>query len=333
MRGVAVMILAAAMLGGLLSCRQPKPGDQPKKIAIAVIPKGSTHEYWKSIHAGAMKAARELGVDIVWKGPLREDDREAQIKVVEDLIGRGVSGMVLAPLDDTALAGPVGNAARRGIPVVIVDSPLQSPDYVAFVATDNYKGGRMAGDYLCRLLNGKGKAIMLRCAVGSASTLERERGWLDAIKTCPDIAVLSDNQYGGVTTETAFQTSENLLARFTTPDGALAVDGIFCSNESTTFGMLRALQNSGWAGKVKLVGFDSSSKLIEAMAAGQLDGLILQNPFQMGYLGVKSIVAYLHKQPIEKRVDTGETLVTRENMNQPEIRELLAPDLKKWLGE
>ena len=84
---------------------------------------------------------------------------------------------------------------------------------------------------------------------------------------------------------------------------------------------------------MKLVGFDSSSKLIEAMAAGQLDGLILQNPFQMGYLGVKSIVAYLNKQPIEKRVDTGETLVTRENMNQPEIRELLAPDLKKWLGE
>ena len=245
MRAMTVMMLAVAMLGGLSSCRQPQPGDQPKKLAIAVIPKGSTHEYWKSIHAGAVKAARELGVDIVWKGPLREDDREAQIKVVEDLIGRGVSGMVLAPLDDTALAGPVGNAVRRGIPVVIVDSPLQSPDYVAYVATDNYQGGRMAGEYLCRLLNGKGKAIMLRCAVGSASTLERERGWLDAIKACPDIAVLSDNQYGGVTTETAFQTSENLLARFTTSDGALAVDGIFCSNEPTTFGMLRALQNSG----------------------------------------------------------------------------------------
>ena len=328
-----VLGLILVLVGCLSGCQKEAPSDTPKRLSIAVIPKGSTHEYWKSIHAGAVKAAQELKVDIIWKGPLKEDDREAQIKVVEDLVSRGVSGMVIAPLDDVALREPVGNATRSNIPVVIIDSPLQSEDPIAFVATDNYKGGLMAGEYLCKLLAGKGKVIMLRCDVGSASTLERERGWSDAIKACPEIQVLSDNQYGGVTTETSYRAGENLLSRFTAPDGSLAVDGIFCSNESVTFGMLRALQDGGFAGKVKFVGFDSSSKLIEALHAGQLDGLILQNPFQMGYQGVKTIVAYLNKQPVEKKVDTGETLVTRDNMDQPEIKELLAPDLKKWLGE
>ena len=335
MRKIVLLVLCLAIVNGFACKKQPEgqTTEKPKKLTIAVIPKGTTHEFWKSIHAGAMKASQELGVDIIWKGPLKEDDREAQIKVVEDFVSRGVSGIVLAPLDDTALRVPVASAARSGIPVVIIDSGLKSEDFVSFVATDNYKGGHMAGEYLCKLLNNKGKVIMLRYEVGSASTMERERGWSEAIKDCKDIQVVSDNQYGGATTETSYQASENLLARLKNPDGSLSIDGIFCPNESTTFGMLRALQEGNWAGKVKYVGFDSSSKLIEALQAGQINGLILQNPFQMGYLGVKTVVASIQKQPFEKRVDTGETLVTKENMEQPEIKELLAPDLKKWLNE
>jgi len=333
MNNLRCLLLVCLALLAAVGCNRQTPSAGPKKLLIAVVPKGSTHEYWKSIHAGAMKAASELNVDILWKGPLKEDDREAQIKVVEDLVSRGVSGMVLAPLDDTALCVPVREAARAGIPVVIVDSPLHCEGFVAFVATDNYKGGKMAGEYLAKLLGGKGRVAMLRCMVGSASTLERERGWQDAVKSFPEIQIMSDNQYGGVTTESAYQMSENILSSLTGTDGALKLDGIFCSNESTTFGMLRALQDNGHAGKVKFVGFDSSPKLIEAMTAGQLDGLILQDPFAMGYLGVKTIVAAQQGRPLEKTVDTGETLVTRENMNQPEIQALLAPDLKTWLGD
>ncbi len=334
MRKLTVIMLSLILLAGWGACKKSQEqAGQPKKITIAVIPKGATHEYWKSIHAGAVKASQELQVDIIWKGPLKEEDREGQVKMVEDFIAHNVSGMVLAPLDDVALREPVSNAARSGIPVVIIDSPLQSRDSLSFIATDNYKGGRMAGEYLCQLLNGKGRVIMLRCHIGSASTMERERGWQDAIKACPGIEVASDNQYGGASTETAFQAGENLLSRLTAPDGSLSIDGIFCSNESTSFGMLRALQEGGWAGKVKFVGFDSSPKLIEALQSGQINGLILQNPFQMGYLGVKTVVAYLNHQPYEKRVDTGETLVTKENMDQPEIKEILYPDLKKWLNE
>jgi ribose transport system substrate-binding protein len=334
MRKLTVMMLVLVFFAGSWSCqKQEAQGGKPQRVTIAVIPKGTTHEFWKAIHAGAIKASKELDVDIIWKGPLKEDDREAQIKVMEDLISRGVSGIVLAPLDDSALRQPVAEATRNHIPVAIIDSGLKSEDYVSFIATDNYKGGHMAGEYLCKLLNGKGKVVMLRCMEGSASTLAREQGWQDAIKACPGLTVLSDNQFGGVTTESAYQVAENILSPYKNADGSLAVDGVFSSNESTTFGMLRALQDNGWAGKIKFVGFDSSAKLIEAMKAGQLNGLILQNPFQMGYLGVKNVVAYLNHQPVEKKIDTGETLVTPANMDQPEIKELLAPDLKKWLGE
>jgi ribose transport system substrate-binding protein len=302
-----------------------------RKVTIAVIPKGTTHEFWKSVHAGAVKAARELGVEIIWKGPLKEDDRDAQISVVEDFITRRVAGIVLAPLDDTALRVPVSNAVRSGVPVVIFDSDLKSPDYTSFVATDNYAGGKKGGQYLAKLLNGKGKVVLLRYAEGSASTSNREKGFLDGIKAFPGIQVVSANQYGGATTETAYKASENLLAPLKSKDGGLTIDGIFCVNESTTFGMLRALQDGGLAGKVKYVGFDSSAKLVEALRQGQIHGLVLQNPMNMGYMGVKTLVAHLQGQKVEKRVDTGVGLATPENMDSPEMKELLSPDLKKWL--
>lgn len=303
-----------------------------KKYTIAVIPKGTTHEYWKSIHAGANKAAQELGCTVIFKGPLKEDDREDQIKVVEDFITRGVSGIVLAPLDDTALREPVAEAKNSNIPTVIIDSGLKSSDYVSFVATDNRKGGHMAGTELARLLNGHGKVAMLRYAEGSASTEDRENGFLDAMKENPGLDVVSSNQYGGATTETAYAASENLLARFKNADGTLGLDGIFACNESTAFGMLRALQDGGYAGKVKYVGFDSSQKLLDAIKDGQMDASVVQNPFKMGYLAVKTIVADLNGQHVEPRIDTGAYLVTKENMNKPEVQEVIHPPLEKYLN-
>jgi ribose transport system substrate-binding protein len=297
------------------------------RLTIAVIPKGTTHEFWKSIHAGARQAARELGVDIIWKGPLKEDDREEQIKVVEDMIVRRVNGIVLAPLDDTALRVPVRNATRSGIPVVIIDSDLRSQDHVSFVATDNYRGGQLAGKHLAQLLGGQGRVVMLRYAEGSASTTHREQGFLDAVAQHPGLRVVSSNQYGGATTDTAYRASENMLAPLKGADGALTIDGIFCCNESTTFGMLRALQDGGHAGKVKFVGFDASPKLVEALKKGEINGLVIQNPVRMGYLGVKTMVAHLKGEQVEKRVDTGVALATTENMDEPAIREVLEPDL------
>jgi len=312
-----------------LACSSEQP--TPTKTTIAVIPKGTTHEFWKSIHAGAIKAQRELNVDIIWKGPLKEDNREDQIALVENFISRGVSGIVLAPLDDTALRVPVANAVRSDIPVVIIDSGLKSDTYASFVATDNYQGGKMAGADMAKRLNGTGKVIMLRYQEGSASTMEREQGFLDAIAESAHIQVVSSNQHGGATTESAYQASENLLAPYKDAQGKLTIGGIFCPNESTTFGMLRALQDAGLAGSVTFIGFDSSEKLVEALENDQIHGLILQNPFKMGYLGVKTMVAHLNGQPVEKRIDTGVALVTKANMNDPEIKAVLVPDLDQWL--
>ena len=308
----------------LLSCGEsPDPG----RTTIVVIPKGTTHEFWKSIHAGARRAATDLDVDIIWKGPLKEDDREAQIAVVENFISRGVSGIVLAPLDDAALRVPVLNATRSGIPVIIIDSGLQSDDYISFVATDNYQGGRMAGQEMARRLEGRGRIVMLRYQEGSASTMKREQGFLDAIAESPDIVVVSDNQHGGATTESAYAASENLLAPLQTQDGTLTIDGIFCPNESTTFGMLRALQDRQLNGQVRFIGFDSSEKLVEGLTAGDLDALVLQNPMAMGDIGVRTMVAHLQGKPVERRIDTGVVLVTHDNMNESTVAELLRPPI------
>lgn len=308
--------------------REPVAGGE--QIRIAVIPKGTTHEFWKSIHAGALKAERELpGVQIIWKGPTKEDDRGQQISVVENFINAGVTGIVLAPLDDVALAKPVQEAGRAGISVVVMDSGLQAEpcrDFASFVATDNYVGGQHGARRLGKILGGKGKVLLLRYQVGSASTVQREQGFLDTLKAdFPDVQVVSADQYGGATTESAYAKAENLLNRFAD------LDGIFCPNESTTFGMLRALQGSGRAGKVKFVGFDSSDKLIQAMADGELHGLVLQDPLNMGYVAVKTLVAFLRGEKVATRIDTGSAVATPENMNDPRIRELLSPPIDEYL--
>jgi ribose transport system substrate-binding protein len=321
--------LSAAIVMGLTCAACGGGTPEPDRTTIAVIPKGTSHVFWQSVHAGAAKAADELDIDIVWRGPLREDDRASQISEVEGFITRGVSGIVLAPLDEAALVAPVADAKRASIPVVIFDSALKSDDYVSFVATDNRKGGHMAGTALAERLPKGGNVVLLRYAEGSASTIDREEGFLEEIRKRSDIQVVSSNQYGGADVEGAYKRSEAILHSFRRPDGSLAVDGIFTPNESTTLAMLRVLQDSGWAGKVKFIGFDASDALVKGLSDGLIDGLILQNPVNMGYLGVKAMVDHLKGRPVEKRIDTGAQLVTRDRMSDPAVNELLHPDLSR----
>jgi len=326
MLGFAVLLACGAACGRQASGERAATG---KRLTIAIIPKGTMHEFWKSVHAGAVKASRELDVDLLWQGPLREDDREEQIKVVDMIRARAVSGIALAPLDDKALRMPVADATRAGIPVLIFDSDLDSRDYVSFVATDNYRGGRIAGEHLAGLLDGQGGVMMLRLHEGAASTTAREQGFLDEVATHPGIKVVSANQYAGGSTEGAYRSSENLLTATRAAGGG--VSGIFCPNESTTFGMLRALEDAGLAGKIRFVGFDSSDKLARALRDGEIDALVLQNPFNIGYLSVKTLVQYIRGDKVERRIDTGATLVTKANMDQPDIKERLQPNLDRWL--
>jgi ribose transport system substrate-binding protein len=334
------MLCSLGVLATLpLSCRKEGGSDRAgagsggrteKKLRIAVVPKGTTHEFWKAVHAGAVKAGKELGVEIIWKGPLKEDDLKSQVDLVQSFTAQGVSGMVLAPLNDSALAPPVKAAVRAGVPVVIFDSDLKGSEHASFVATDNRAAGRLAGEKLGALLGGKGKVVLLRYQEGSASTHNREEGFLEAIRKLPGIELVSNNQYGGATTESAFSASENLLISQNASKGQL--QGVFCPNESTTFGMLLALEKAGLAGKLRFIGFDSSTKLIEGVRAGKIDGLVLQNPFNMGYVAVKTLALHLKKEKVEPRIDTGASLIDKANMDQPDMKALLSPPLAEWLG-
>jgi ribose transport system substrate-binding protein len=299
---------------------------------IAVIPKGTTHEYWRSINAGAVKAQRDLkaagtDIQIIWKGPLLEDDREQQIQVVENFVSRNVSAIVLAPLDSRALVAPVEDAVRAGIPVVVIDSALRSNLTSSTVATDNRKGGQIGGRRLGALLGGKGRVVMLRYQVGSASTEEREAGFMEVMKgEFPAIELLSTDQYGGATRETAYKAAQNLLNRY-----GSQLDGIFAPNESTASGTLLALREQGLSGKVRFVGFDANEQLLAAMKQGDIQGLVVQDPFKMGYQGVMTAVAVLRHEKVAPSVDTGVGLVTVENMDDPAMASIIHPPISEYL--
>lgn len=301
------------------------------ELEIAVIPKGTTHEFWKSIHAGAVKAERELTaagtpVKVLWKGPLKEDDRSGQIEVVENFVARGLAGIVLAPLDDQALVAPVEAAARAKIPLVIIDSGIKTTHITSFVATNNLEGGRRGGERLAEILGGTGKVLLLRYSEGSASTMLREQGFLEAIAKHPGITVVSKSQYAGATRDSALTAAQNLLNQH-----GEALQGVFTPNESSTAGMILALKQAGLAGTVKHVGFDCSKPLVDALKAGTLHGLVVQDPFQMGYLGVKHCVEAILGKPVPAQIDTPVQLVTRDNLETQAIKDLLNPPLDQYL--
>ncbi len=324
------------LLAALAGCHRGEPSADSspgangngKRLRIAVIPKGTTHVFWKSVHAGALQAAKELKasgvhVEIQWKGPLLENDREGQINVMQDFIAQGVDGIILAPLDSTALVTSVLDAKTAGIPTVIFDSGLADEDaIVSYVATDNYNGGALAAREIGKRLAGKGNVILLRYNVGSESTEQRERGFLETLhKEFPGLNILSDDQYSGTTPLEAQNKALELCNQF-----GDRVNGFFAVCEPNTVGVLGALEQEGLAGKVIFVGFDPGPQLVPALEAGKIHGLVLQDPLAMGYESVKTLVAHMQGKEVEKRIATGETMATPENMKQPEIQKLLVPE-------
>jgi ribose transport system substrate-binding protein len=303
-------------------------GAQPsggRMLRVAVVPKGMTHAFWKTIEAGARRGASErsrdgVRVEMIWKGPFREDDREQQIQVIEGFASQGVDGIVLAPLDRRALVRPVEEAGRLGVPTVIIDSDLDSSQIVSFIATDNLRGGELAAEEMGRILGGKGRVLLLRYQENSASTQNREEGFVRGLRKFPGMTLIESDQYAGPTRDTGKRAAENLLNRY-----GRDLDGIFTVNETSTAGMLLALEDADLAGRVTLIGFDATPAFEEALRAGTLHGLIVQNPFNMGYLGVTTIVDHLSKKSVPRRIDTGVAVVTRGNLDRPEIRALVRP--------
>jgi ribose transport system substrate-binding protein len=332
----AILLLLPMAL--FLGCQPPTEDSKPtdsqstvtpgtpttKRYKIAVVPKGTTHVFWKSVHFGAAQAAEEFGAEILFQGPQKEDDRDQQISLIQSLTIKGVDGICLAPLDSEALVRPVEEAKKGGIPTVIFDSGLNAKDsIVSYVATDNFLGGKMAAEAMAKALNEKGRVIMLRYAVGSESTEQREEGFLNKIKEYPQIEVLSSDQYAGTSVMSSVDKAQQLFQRFDNK-----VDGIFAVCESNADGVLKAIEDSGLTEKIVFVGFDPSENLRAALANKKMSAIILQDPVNMGYQAVKTMIEHLNGKQVEKRIDTGEFVATPANINDEQIQKLLNPPQK-----
>ena len=316
-KNVITIVIVAILAIVLIAIGIANKGKSKAKRVIAVIPKGTTHIYWQSVKKGAQQAAKEANVEISWNGPERESARERQIQIIEDFIVQKVSGIVLAPLDAKAIVPKVEELHNKKIPCVIIDSGVDTENYISFIATDNYNGGVLAAKRMGEILNGKGNIIVIKYLPGSDSTTNRENGFIDTIKKdFPEIKIV-DSKYGLDTAATAMQATEDLLTK------NVELDGLYACNASTAVGALQALKTQGRTDKIKMVGFDSEKALIDGLEAGYIDALVVQNPFKMGYEGVMAIVATLDGKKVEKRIDTGIELITKENLQTPEIQALL----------
>ncbi len=312
-------ILRLTIAFGMIVCCAGALFAEEQNMNIVVIPKGSDHVFWDFIRAGVDEAVKEIGnINLTWRGPAYNDDTASQIKIVEIYTKPDTDAIIIVPTDKQALIEPIKKATELGIKVVVIDSGLDGDYHRAFIGTDNKQGGVLAAKHLASLINDQGKVMVLRTVQGSSSTDLRAEGFLEEMKNHPNIQVVSD-EYGGGSKGKSYHAALKLLE--TLQD----LQGIFAVNESSTAGMLQALQDSGRAQQVKFVGFDASDELIKGLASKDIDALVIQNPHQMGYMGIKAAVAAIRGEPVEPLVYTDVALATPENYETPNIHALLYP--------
>jgi ribose transport system substrate-binding protein len=296
-----------------------------EKPIVGVVPKGANHIFWQTVHAGAIKAAREYGFEIQWNAPALEIDSSRQIEIVDSMINQRLAGIVLAPVDKSALVAVVERAAHAGIPVAIFDSGIDTGRILCYVATNNLEAGRMAGRRMGEILGGKGKVGVVGFMPGSASTMLREDGFTREIRqNFPGIEI-AGVQFGMADRAKSMAVAENLLTAH--PDLA----GLYADNESSAEGALQAVKTRG-AKRVKLVVMDASETLLAELATGTLDSIVVQNPFRMGYESTKAVGMKLRGETPPRLQDSGATLVRKEDLDRPAIRELLFPDIQQYLN-
>ena len=317
--GACVGLIAVALIGS--AC------NRSGVRRIGVIPKGTAHVFWQSVHAGAEAAGREFHETVDWDGPPNETDYARQLEIFDSMLNQHVNGIVVAASDQTTLNASLDRASRENIPVVVFDSGVDSDKYVSFVATNNYEGGQMAARKLGELLQGKGSVAMIKNAPGSASTMDRERGFRDTLaKEFAAMKIVAE-QYCMTDGAKAMAAAENIYTAHPT------LDGLFASSEPSSIGAAQAAKARGLAGKVKIVGFDSSEGLVADLQQGAIDALVVQDPFRMGYEAVRALTDKLNGKTPQKRIDLSAVVITKADLGKPEIKELLHPDLKKYLGQ
>jgi ribose transport system substrate-binding protein len=297
----------------IISCSS-EPRDE--KLKILVSPKGLVHSFWVTVKAGADSAGKEFDVDVIWKGPAQETDIAGQIAIIEDYINKKVDAIVLAACDAQGLIPVIEKAHNKSIPIITIDSGVDSDLPVSFIATDNVMAARKAAQKLAELIGEKGKVACIPFVPGAATSIMREQGFVEEIKKYPDIELLPI-RYSQSDVATGMMVTEDLLTAH--PD----LNGIFAANEAGTIGVIQALKTKNKIGDIRVVGFDAAPNEVQALKAKELDALIVQDPFKMGYEGVKAAVMTLKGEVVEKRIDTGVYVVTRDNLAQTEIQRLI----------
>jgi len=318
MKNALWIVLFVVLAGVLVAVGLLRRGGEAAR-RIGVIPKETVSMFWEGGRQGALKAGEEEKYEILWNGPEIETDRERQIQVIEDMIVQKVDGIVLAPTDRKALVPAVEKIAGKKIPCVIVDSGVETDQYLSYMATDNFKGGVLAAKRIGEILGGKGKIIVVEWTPNSASTDARIQGFRETLaKEFPDIRIVDAKYPNPTTMDKARDVTQDMLTR--NPD----IDGLFACNATTAGGALTALQQfQQGSRKIKMVGFDAWPMVVEGLAKGDLDSLIIQNPYKMGYEGVKAIIRHMKGESVPKEVDTGVELITRERLSDPKIKELI----------
>lgn len=296
-----------------------------RKKRVAVIPKATSHLFWVSVQAGALAAGKRFGLEILWNGAPTETDYSRQIQILDSMVAQRVDGIAIAATERNSLVGPIDRAIAAGIPVTVFDSGIDSDNYTSFIATDNYGAGKMGGRKLAELLGGKGKVAVIMHAPGSLSTMEREKGFRDVIAAdFPRIKIVAE-QFGMSDRARARAAAENILAA--QPD----LDGFFASTEPSSAGIALALKAREMGGKVKFVAFDSSDSMLDDLRGGTIHAIVVQDPFKLGFEAVHSIQVKLTGGTPQKKVDLPARVITKEDLEKPEIKELLHPDVKKYL--
>ena len=311
--------LLAALAGLLLfvaaaSCQEKRP-------SVVFIPKSSDQVYWTFMRNGVDRAIEESGsIALTWRGPSTNNDTDSQISILKLYSRPGVDAIVIAPTDRERLEEPIRQAAALGIRIIVVDSAVNGDAHHYFITTDNYGAGQLAAKHLAKLLGARGQIAVFRTVAGSASTDDRANGFVDYLaENCPQMEIVADT-YGGGSRGELMHNAALVL------DQHQRIDGIFAVNESSSDGVLRALISKGLAGKKRFIGFDATDYLLEALSRREIDGLIVQDPRRMGYLGIKAALAAINNIPFGKKTQTIDaTIVTRDNLQKSEIQALLHP--------
>ncbi|MDH7600689.1 MAG: ABC transporter substrate-binding protein [Armatimonadota bacterium] len=314
-------VILVVFLLCLVGCgKGPEKGKTSAKrtLVIAVVPKGTTQSFWLAVKAGAEDAAKETGARIIWKGPAKETDVAGQKRIIENFINQRVDAIVMAACNEKALVPTVEQADKAGIPVITIDSGVKSNVPKSFIATDNIEGARQAARTLAKLIGEKGEVGLIPFVKGAATSNMREQGFKEEIAKYKNIKLVSV-LYSNSDIMQGIRATEDML----TAHPKLA--GIFAANEGGAVGAARALDMRGLSGKVKLVAFDAAQAEIDALKKGTIQALIVQNPYKMGYEGVKAAVAVISGEKVPARIDTGVSVVTLKNFNDPKIQQLLYP--------